>query len=382
MRAKRGVTAGFRVGAVAVGVLAAAALLLAAAAPAGANHGRALAQSTWPGITINWFESLSDAERDRIYDTLAASGIKTVRHDATWSDIEPSKPSHGVHRYRWGRLDHALAKLTADHLTWLPVLAYSTKWDCACAGVTGLERLYHPNADPSNYAAFVGAFAQRYGRDGDFWRAHPEVAYHPITRYEIWNEEDSGFWQPRDPALYLRYLEAARAQVRAADPKGHVLMGGLTPERGRSYLEELYDLGAKPAFDELGFHPYAPTSFGVLENVRAIRKVMRRHHDTHTPVWVTEVGWSTRGSKGVSEAAQADRTAAALEYVARARKACKVQRYMAFTYYSLEDPNDPWTYAGLTHRNLSPRPAWPQFVEAARYVRDSKSGRERRLDCD
>ena len=35
---------------------------------------------------------------------------------------------------------------------------------------------------------FLTNFVHRYGPEGSFWAAHPNLPYHPVTSYEIWNE--------------------------------------------------------------------------------------------------------------------------------------------------------------------------------------------------
>jgi hypothetical protein len=54
--------------------------------------------------------------------------------------------------------------------------------------------------------------------------------------------------------------------------------------------------GAANAFDALGIHPYAAQPKGVLHWVRVARRIMRRHGDGATPIWVTAFGWVTGGA--------------------------------------------------------------------------------------
>ena len=50
--------------------------------------------------------------------------------------------------------------------------------------------------------------------------------------FEIWNEPNNVvFWQPApNPAAYTAALLAAYAAIKAVDPEGTVITGGLAPE--------------------------------------------------------------------------------------------------------------------------------------------------------
>jgi hypothetical protein len=189
-----------------------------------------------------------------------------------------------------------------------------TDWLVRAAGYYSLDvvlRLDHPPEwavlpgravplDVAAYAAFVGRVAARYqGR---------------VTAYVVWNEPNlAAEWagQPPDAAGYVELLCAARAAIRAADPRALVVSAGLAPTNDsspsaadeRRYLQAMYTAGAGACFDVLGAHPYgfayAPDdphgaheglNFARLADLRAI---MVENGDEHKPAWATEMGWTT-----------------------------------------------------------------------------------------
>ena len=65
-----------------------------------------------------------------------------------------------------------------------------------------------------------------------------------------------------------------------------------------AYLNALYKIkGTKKAFDALAVHPYARKPAEALRTVRRVRTLTRKHHDASTPIWVTELGWASSGTR-------------------------------------------------------------------------------------
>ena len=67
---------------------------------------------------------------------------------------------------------------------------------------------------------FIGVLVDRYGPDGELWKAHPDIDPVPIRDWQIWNEQNSPtFYQPDvDPAAYATLLEAAARGDHRARP--------------------------------------------------------------------------------------------------------------------------------------------------------------------
>jgi hypothetical protein len=166
-------------------------------------------------------------------------------------------------------------------------------------------------ADEEAWSRFVGAAVVRYGRNGDFWKAHPEIRELPIETWEIGNEQNLRmFWCPRaDPEAYASIYSASRAAALEADPRARVIIGGLAPtfsfpgpgdmtvgEFLRRMVEAEPELrGEIPA---VGIHPYGSTVDLVMAAVRRFRQAMESAGLGTTPMLANEVGWYTSGPPG------------------------------------------------------------------------------------
>ncbi len=221
---------------------------------------------------------------------LRATGATVARSDALWEAAEPTAPAGGVHRYDWS-FDDAIAMALAEHgLQWLPIIDYTAPWAQSVAGVD-----HSPPASVTDYAAYAGAFAARYGAGGAFWRDHPDLTAAPVDTYEIWNEPDNqAFWRPTpDAGRYADLYTAARNAIAAVDPAASVIVGGLT--HVASFLPAM--LAARPDLrghiDGIGLHPYGANPFAVLANVAEARRVLAAVGLDAVPLYITEVGWTT-----------------------------------------------------------------------------------------
>jgi hypothetical protein len=228
---------------------------------------------------------------------LRATGATIARTDALWEAAEPAPPRGGVHRYDWSFDDQIAASLAAAGLQWLPIIDYTAPWDQSIAG-----RDHSPPRIPADFAAFAGAFAARYGPGGVFWRTHPRLPSDPVATFEIWNEPDNAeFWTPTpDASAYAELYLAARGAITAADPQARVIVGGLT--NPGVFLPAM--LAAMPALrdhvDGVAIHPYGATPAVVLARVRGARGTLDALGMAAVPLYVTEVGWTTRPPHALS----------------------------------------------------------------------------------
>jgi hypothetical protein len=279
------------------------ALLLAVLLGLGASVATPAARAAEPGVVLVAPTSSQIAD-------VNALGTHWVRMFATWPDLEPER---GVFAPNWiASYEQTFRALPAGTKVLLDVVD-TPAWE------TGSSNEHAPPANPQDYAAFVGALAQRFGTR--------------VSAYEIWNEEDSPSWWTGapNPAAYAQLLKATYPAIKASDPSAAVVLGGLT---GNDYefLEGVYAAGGKGSFDAVGVHtdtacdklsPYEflrgagnrmiPDSFLAYREVHA---VMLANGDDK-PIWMTELSWRTTNATcaegawagqtagGVSEAQQA-----------------------------------------------------------------------------
>lgn len=182
---------------------------------------------------------------------------------------------------------------------------------CSYYGLNLALRLDHPPdwaieegtgvpVNPDDYAAFVREVVCRYRER--------------VQAYIVWNEPNLALeWndEPPNPEGYVRLLKAAHSAVKQYDPQAKVIAAGLAPTNARDghamddrlYLQALYDSGFRGHYDALGAHPYGfaypptdpPGAHDGLNFSRLaeLREIMVANGDAETPIWATEVGWTT-----------------------------------------------------------------------------------------
>ncbi|MGI8461536.1 MAG: cellulase family glycosylhydrolase [Solirubrobacterales bacterium] len=217
-----------------------------------------------------------------------------------WKAFEPTPGE-----YRFDVYDRIYAADLAHGVRPLFILAFAPAWarGDACAAVSGT---CHAGPAPAFYDEFARALAAIADR------------YPGAAGVEVWNEPNSAyFWRPApDPAAYAALLEAAYAAVKAVDPSMTVAGGAVvnTDSDGGSigipwFLKGVFDAGAADAMDVISMHAYAPTDVSgdlAVREVDSVRTSRDWWGDPSTPIWITETGTTTTGSRGVSEAIQAE----------------------------------------------------------------------------
>jgi hypothetical protein len=253
-----------------------------------------------------------------------------IRHDFAWDAIEPVPGT-----YNWAGFDQLVKSAHAHGISVIATLTYTPVW----ANGGHSDHTYEPTS-AIEFGNFARAVTARYAPRG-------------VHAYEIWNEPNISFWQPKpDPLLYTQILCAAYKRIHAVDPQ--------------TWLRALYTDGAKPCFDAVGHHPYidASTQPDDLGNAwylmygaypaDNLRQIMIANHDGAKRIWATEVG--CRRSLGDTQVAS--RLAHAFQLWSSYRWAGVLAW---FTYW---DPNQ----YGLVNDDWTPRPAWYAYqTGAARY---------------
>lgn len=248
---------------------------------------------TGPGTTsaINGF-ALSKASPALWGVQLAgieADGVKVVRSDAPWGNIEPVRPGPLGPVWQFATTDAWVIALAQHHLTWQPILAYYTSWGS-------------PVTDTSDFAAYAQAVAARYGAHGSFWSQYPWLPYEPAQIFELWNEENSSQWYISS-LNYGRLYMAVHSAIHAVDPSASVDLGGMGEYGGPYiqakdypswYLVQLF--GHYPQLtriiDAYALHPYGPTATDAAEWVVDLRYTLTHYHvPASVPIDLTEFGW-------------------------------------------------------------------------------------------
>ena len=365
-----------------IGVLLALALVLAttgpAAAPAVAKHAKhAKHKKVKAGpIPPDFFGIVpiaapfgNDAQE------MAAAGVESVRLYSYWAILEP-QPG----QYDWSLADPVIQRVAAAGLTPAIQFANTPSW---LSPPNPESPPIYSNSQISAWQAFLANFVRRYGSGGTFWAAHPNLPYHPVTSYEIWNEPNLKlFWGGTpNPAGYLRLLKASTPVIHANDPSAKVVFGGLypfpRPQYGVHALNFLNSFfrhkGAKKSFDVLALHPYWFTPKGLVPQLRLFRKNLNKHRARKKPIWITELGWATSGHDWAispfraTEAQQAQYLTQSFNKLIRARGELRLQRVFWSVWRDHPDPDSSWFLEmGLLRADGSPKPAYAAYQAVTR----------------
>jgi len=284
--------------------------------------------------------------RDQEFAMLQAAGATSVRFDLIWATVEWNAKGQDDPNVL-ANIDSAFAQARAHGLKVILDLWATPCWASSAPPTMTHGCTYgwwenpvthYPPVNAQDYADMATFAVKRWGSD--------------LAALELWNEPNGGqfFTSPHPAFDYARLLKAVYPAVKTVAPNLPVIisLGGTDTQ----WLTWLYGYGVQGYYDGIAVHPYdQPT----LSGLRAFHAFQLSHGD-HTPLWVTEVGWSSSVSglqgqaSGVSSVLQ---QLAALPYVAAAE------------IYDMHDggtdPNNAEDHFGLFDYTLHPKPAWAAF---------------------
>jgi hypothetical protein len=205
--------------------------------------------------------------------------------------------------YDWSYFDYLVRGAANNGLDLVPVLYGVPPWiskDRASVPLGG-------KAVEAEWAKFLAALVQRYGPAGAFWTL-PENEYtpfHPITVWQVWNEPNSiTWWEPRpDPRKYALLLRRSADIIHATDPNAQIMSAGIVAHPtnahaipGNRFVKRMLKTpGTVDAMDIFAFHPYAPSVGSAIRQIKSVRRVLNRGGASAAPIWVTEIGWGSKG---------------------------------------------------------------------------------------
>ena len=362
-------TSGHRV--VRAGLALAAFVLLLASATASAHVPRAF-------FGVNPQSALQTAD----YQRMEKANVGTLRFELHWASID--KAPGGV--YDWSDPDRIIGQAAAGGVRALPFAFATPQWvaaldghDCSAApcgtfAPTGAGAM-------AAWRDFLAAAVRRYGPNGEFWQANPDIPALPIRNWQLWNEQNSpSFYAPKpNVADYAELLHAGRRAITSEDAGAKIILGGMfgTPRGGQrpaiaawDYLAKLYEKGAKPDFDGVAPHPYAPKLKSVKLQIKLMREAMSDAGDDDADLWITEIGWASGGPDNPlnrGDEGQADRLTETFKYFVKKRKRLNIRNV---DWYSWRDESASgaglceWCpYSGLLREDLTAKPSLKAFTK-------------------
>jgi hypothetical protein len=336
-------------------------VLLPAAMPAGA---RAYLPPGFIGI------SPQNSGTPKDYRLMQEAGIYSVRLPLYWAAVEPENPAF-TERH-WDAFDHEVKLAAEAGLEVFPFITASPKWVTAL----GIDLPVAKGWQRRAWGSFIRAVVHRYGPDGSFWAEEDEIPYLPVHRWEIWNEENIVTFATRpEPKRFATLIRIAGRVIHREAPGSQVILGGLfgrplqIPPNVASgdYLSRFYRArNVKKYFDGVGLHPYVADARAMGAQLKNLRRIMRRHQDFGTPLYVTELGWGsasgpTRWQRGLwGQAYQLSKSFAMLS--------ANRERWGVggVWWYTWSDEGGSCVFchsAGLLTAKREAKPAWYRFNE-------------------
>jgi hypothetical protein len=304
------------------------------------------------------------------YELMHEAGIRSVRFPLFWGAVEPENPAFTPRQ--WDSYDREVRLAAAAGLEIFPVVLGTPSWVSPLKTDLPIRTPMQRRA----WASFLRAAVNRYGPNGSFWRGEEELPYKPVHLWEVWNEENIVSYMPRpEPKLFATLIRIAGRVIHHQAPGSKVILGGLfgrplqIPPNVASgdFLNRFYRTGnVKRYFDGVGLHPYVADARAMGTQLQNLRRIMRRHRDFGTPLFVTELGWGSadgpsRWQRGLS--GQAFQLSKAFAMLSANRVRWGIGGAWWFTW-SDEGGNCIFCgSAGLLTRNREAKPAWYRFNE-------------------
>lgn len=302
------------------------------------------------------------------YRLMREAGVTNVRLPLFWPVIQERSPRAAAPD--WSSFDGDVEMAAEEGIQVYPFFINSPGWVAPERHVLPVRNAFQRRA----WANFVRRSARRYGPGGTFWKQHPELPYLPIRKWEIWNEMNIvTFMKDPDPARYARLVRIAGRILHREDPGSKVILGGLF---GRplqvppnvalgDFLRRFYESGnVKRHFDGVGLHPYVADVRAMAGQLTTMRRIMRRQGDPRTPIYITEMGWGSRGGPTRWERGlygQANQLSRAFAMLSKHRKRWRVG---GVWWYSWTDEGGGCLFcgsAGLLTSDREAKPSWYRF---------------------
>jgi hypothetical protein len=317
------------------------------------------------------------------FQQMADAGVETVRTGLSWSAAEPQPGT-----FSWRVADATVARLTANGIAFLPVLASSPGWVATPPTTPPLAS----SQAREGWTEFLKAAVERYGPDGSFWQPGPgggPSPFHalcdcdadpmPITSWQVWNEPSlTHYFNTSSPVeSYAELLQISHDAITSMDPRAQIVLAGV-PGFGRKgalsawqFLGELFrSPGVNGDFDVVALHPYSRNIAQLELEINKVRAVMKESGNAAKPLWITELGWGSNPpdrfglNKGVE--GQERSLTQAFSLLLRERATWNLDRVYWFEW---RDPPPSGevacsfcSSAGLLQNDRQPKPAYDAFT--------------------
>ncbi|MFE4119954.1 cellulase family glycosylhydrolase [Priestia sp. YIM B13486] len=206
-------------------------------------------------------------------DLIKDAGFKIVRQDILWENVEKER---GVYNFKSSGYDELNTALIQNDIRPYFILDYSNK-------------LYEKNQSivtkkgQDAFVKYVKEVTTRYKGEGVIW--------------EIWNEPNSGFWEPKPNIKeYSSLVKRVSKTIKDNDSTGIVVAPALSKVNSESlvWLEGIFKEGTLDYIDAVSVHPYRPENpETVLSDYQKLKSLISKYKKGDVPILAGEWGYST-----------------------------------------------------------------------------------------
>jgi hypothetical protein len=320
------------------------------------------------------------------FNTMVAHGVGSVRVAFNWATAQPYQTMADVPSGQQGQFTDVngvptnfsqtdeLVQLAAQRgVALLPTVLYAPNWD-AVDNDTGVD---YP-ATPGPYAAYLTALIGRYGPHGSFWSSHPQVPRMPIRQWQIWNEENLGYyWRQPFASSYATLLHAAHDAIKRADPGAKVVLGALTNFAWES-IGQLYKVpGFRNWFDIASVNAFTKKPADVILYLQLMRNSLDHFHQGRKAMIASELSWPSAVGEtpdhydfDTTQSGQARNILQLLPMLGADRRKLGLLGFYYYTWISVETYGaQDFAFAGLlgqtSYGRVFSKPALAAFGNAA-----------------
>ncbi len=275
------------------------------------------------------------------------SGVKWIREDFGWSNMEPEKG-----KFYWAFNDSVVQIARKNGISVYAIVAYWPEWTKE-----------YTKEGIDDYIVFLRELVNHYKNY--------------IHQWEIWNEPNIFFWQgPRE--MYAELLMKSYIAIKDVDPTAQVL-GISTSGIDFSFIQQMQDLQAP--FDVLTIHPYRSrlNENDFIRDLKRASDMVVLPGGKRRPVWITEMGWTTYTphNSWVQEGFLPTRLRVQAELIVRTYLSCIISGIdpKVFWYDLRNDGIDPLNFEdniGIMNRDFSPKPAYIAYSTMTRILKGMK----------
>jgi len=215
----------------------------------------------------------------RMLDSVKSCGIKFIRDECYWSEVEKVR---GIYEYP-KEVDNYVRAARERGIGILMLLDYNNPLYAAHAGA-GIST----DSNRIAFTKYCVETVKRYSALG-------------VIHYEIWNEPNiPTFWDPSPNSYdYYKVLEAVYPAIKSIDTNTILLGCATSPAEGnpspfipgKEFIKQVYDLGGGKYMDGISFHFYTvdkPVENWYSANISAIKYIVK-----DKPLYLTETGYPT-----------------------------------------------------------------------------------------